>query len=340
MTTWPVIGHTRVVASLARIARKRTPSHAYLFVGPAHVGKETMAHVFARALVCEQRAEAPCGICRGCRLAAKKHHPDIQHIDFEAQRQILEEKNVSTNYKVDLIRRLQADLALRPIEADWKVIVLTEADRMTRQAANAFLKTLEEPPRFVVLLLTTHDAELLLPTIQSRCQHIRLRPVPAEEIAAALRRRGIETERAKLIARLSEGRVGWALNAITDETLLETRREALDVLRESLHANRTTRLDTAEQLARRQATDVLHTWATWWRDVLLLQHNAEAAIINVDQATPLREIAQQLNSSAVRTVLKTIQQSIRLLNETNVNPQLVWEVLMLKLPHLNETTGM
>lgn len=332
---WPIIGNERVVARLAQAARTRTPSHAYLLVGPEQVGKRTVAHVFAQALVCRHPERAPCGQCRGCRLAEDDHHPDIQLIDFEAQRQILEEKDVSTSYKVELIRRLQSDLSLRPVEAEWKVIIFTRAERMTTQAANAFLKTLEEPPSFVVLILTTHDDELLLPTIRSRCQKISLRPVPARDIELALRDRGVGEERAQLVAGLSEGRVGWALRAATDDEVLAARDEALDLLKRLLRATRTERFQVAADIANQQRTKVLGIWAVWWRDILLLQNDARGHIVNLDQSTVLQQVADTVEPPAVQQVLETIQQSVRLLNETNVNSQLVWEVLMLKLPHVN-----
>lgn len=332
---WAIIGNERVVARLAQAARTRSPSHAYLFVGPEQVGKCTVAHVFAQSLVCRHPERAPCGECRGCHLADEDHHPDIQLIDFEAQRQILEEKDVSTSYKVELVRRLQSDLSLRPIEADWKVIIFTRAERMTTQAANAFLKTLEEPPRFVVLILTTHDDELLLPTIRSRCQKISLRPVPARDIASALRERGVGDERARLVAGLSEGRVGWALRAAGDDEILTARDDALDLLRQLLRTTRTERFQVAADMANQHETEVLGIWAVWWRDILLLQNDTRRHIVNVDHSTLLQQVADTVEPPAVQQVLETIQQSVRLLNETNVNPQLVWEVLMLKLPQLN-----
>lgn len=332
---WPIIGNERVVGRLAQAARTRTPSHAYLFVGPEQVGKRTVAHVFAQALVCRHPERAPCGECRGCWLTEDDHHPDVQLVNFEAQRQILEEKDVTTSYKVELVRRLQADLSLRPVEAEWKVIIFTRVERMTTQAANAFLKTLEEPPSFVVLILTTHDDELLLPTIRSRCQKILLRPVPPRDIAAALRERGVGAKRAELIAGLSEGRVGWALQAVGDEEVLAARDDALDLLKQLLQTTRTERFQVAADIANRQRTDMLGIWAVWWRDILLLQNDARGHIVNLDQSTILQQIAETVQPPAVQQVLETIQQSVRLLNETNVNPQLVWEVLMLKLPHLN-----
>lgn len=330
-----VIGHGRVLAYLTGVARRQTPAHAYLLVGPPHVGKSTVARRFAAALVCQVREEAPCGACRACRLVEAEHHPDVRVVDLEAQRLILGEKHQASVYKVELVRRLQADLALRPVEADWKVVILTDADRMTPQAANAFLKTLEEPPPFVVLVLTAQDEEALLPTIRSRCQVITLRPVPLAEIEEGLKARGAPPEQAALLARLSEGRVGWALRALKDPNELAARQADLDRLHHLLRATPGERLAAAEELARRaESEEVLRLWASWWRDVLLVQSGSLEALRHADQRAALEEVATHVPVQAVQQVLKTIQRAAQLLRGTNVNAELVWDVVILNLPHL------
>ncbi len=331
-----VIGHRRAVEYLGRVARRGTPAHAYLLVGPPQVGKLTLARWFASALSCEARDEAPCGRCRACDLVAAGRHPDVRVVDLEAQRLLLGEKRQASVYKVELVRRLQADLALRPVEAARKVLILADAERMTPQAANAFLKTLEEPPPFVVLVLTAQDEEALLPTIRSRCQVLTLRPVGLAEIQEALLARGASPEEASRLARLSEGRPGWALQALENPEWLAARQAELERLHHLLGATRSERLLAAEELARDgESQEVLRLWAGWWRDVLLLQSGAQTPLRHADQRAALEVAARHLPVESVQQVLKTIQRAARLLRSTNVNAELVWDVLVLSLPHLS-----
>lgn len=333
-THWQIIGHERAVAMLANAVATAQPSHAYLFHGPPHIGKRTVAQRLAQGLVCAAPGEAaPCGNCRPCQLARAGHHPDIVMLDMEAQRQLLGEKEASSTFKVETMRQMQGDLSRRPVEARWKILILPEVERMTDAAANAFLKTLEEPPPYVVLLLTTRDRDLLLPTILSRCQGVPLRPLPIAQIEAALVAGGhASPEQAALLARLSGGLIGWALTAARQPEVLTARAQALETLAQVRRASRTDRLLRAHELAKVNDPTVLTLWASWWRDVLLLQHGALEATTHIDQTPHLRAAAAQYSATQVREALRHLQRAVRLLQETNANPQLVWEVLLLKQP--------
>ena len=330
---WRFIGNAHAVRLLAHAAHTQ-PSHAYLLVGAPHSGRKTLARRFAQALLCEQRDAAPCGACRTCTLIEQAHHPDVLTLTPETQRELLGEKTVAAAYKVDAIRALQAELARRPVEGRYKLLIVADAERMTTQAANAFLKTLEEPPSFVVIVLTTTDEALLLPTIRSRCQVLMLRPVPRAEIETLVREHVADAEQAALIARLSAGRVGWALQAATQPDVLNARREAVDLVHTLLHASYTDRLEQAAHLAQAERLDVLHTWATWWHDVMLVGAHAEEDITNIDDLATLRRVAQHVPRERVLAVLRKLQTTLRLLHETNVQPQLLWETLLLAFPRL------
>lgn len=335
-TDWPIVGHDWAVALLKRAVAQAQPSHAYLFTGPEGVGKESVARIFAQALLCLAPGPTPCGHCRACQLVAHGNHPDFLVLDLEAQRRALNERELASALKVETVRQIQSDLSRRPVEARWKVVLLPEAERLTVAAANAFLKTIEEPPSHVVLLLTARDKELLLPTILSRCQVLSLRPVPAEQIAAHLRSRcGLDAEQATLLARLSGGRVGWAVRAAGGPGLLEARRSAIEALTAALRATRTDRLALAQTLAKANDPAVLVVWASWWRDLLMLKHKAEATLANVDLQPALAEAATHLAEPEIRTALHAVQRMQYLLQETNVNVQLAWEVLLLKLPRIS-----
>ena len=219
MSPWPVIGHEWATELLAQAIRCGRPSHAYLFTGLSQVGKTTLARAFAQALLCESGQGAPCGgsvdPCRTCQRVAQGRYPDVQFIAAE--------KNA---IQIDQVRALQADAAVAPLEGRRKIFIIQEIERATLPAANALLKSLEEPPPQVILLLTATRRDQVLPTILSRCQLVGLRPLPLEQVQTALQERWhVDEERAALLARLSGGRLGWAVTAHTDPELWQAARE-------------------------------------------------------------------------------------------------------------------
>jgi len=174
---WSVIGHEWAVALLRRSLAENRVGHAYLITGSPQVGKTTLARTFAQALNCTHpdADERPCDACRSCRLVSAGNHPDVPFIEPDG-----------ASLKIDQIRALQRQVALSPVEGRWKGYILREMERATAEAANALLKTLEEPPSHAVLILTASEAEVLLPTIVSRCQTVPLRPLSQQAIAQAL----------------------------------------------------------------------------------------------------------------------------------------------------------
>jgi DNA polymerase-3 subunit delta' len=323
LTSWPIIGHEWALDLLAQAHRGDRLRHAYLFTGPAQVGKRTLARAFAQALLCERQTAAPCGACRACKRITEGRYPDVQLIAAE--------KNV---IQIDQARLLQTDAALAPLEGKFRIFIIREIERATAPAANALLKTLEEPPPQVILLLTSTRRDQVLPTILSRCQIIPLRPLPLEQVAGALQTRwGVEEERAALLARLSGGRLGWAVDAHTDPALWEERAHTLDALLAQTTEGYVGRLAYAEKLSRRGA-DVeitLGLWATWWRDVLLIQRGVGDAIINLDRRVQLAQQASFYRPEQVETALVDLTQTVHRL-KANVNARLALDVLMLRLP--------
>ncbi len=319
---WQVIGHTWAVDLLQRSLASQRLAHAYLITGPSHIGKTHLALEFAAALNCNGE-EAPCHRCTDCRKTTQGTHPDVQVIEPEGAR-----------LKIDQIRRLQYDLALSPHEGRRRVCVISQFERATTEAANALLKTLEEPPRHVVLILTATDASLLLPTIVSRCQILPLRSVPTPIVEAALRERIEDEATVQLVAALAGGRVGWALQAIQEQALLEQRLDDARQLLQALHNGRARRIQQAETLATREDVQgMLRTWQLCWRDVVILQHNCRELLANVDLAQEIEQIAASSSpeqaSAAWRHTGDTLDQL-----ERNVNTRLALEVLCLNWPRI------
>lgn len=318
---WPIIGHEWAVELLDRSIRTGKVSHAYLFVGPSQIGKTTLAKVFARALLC-QGEDVPCASCRACRLVQVDRHPDVYLISPEKD-----------SIKIEEIRELQRAIALSPVEGSHRVCVVSRFDVATRSAANCLLKTLEEPPAKVILVLTADRLEPLLPTILSRCQVLGLRQVPTGQIAAALRARGLINQRAQLLAHLAHGRVGWAIEASQDEQLLDRRDLLLDGLKDLVEGGSAVRFAWAEQVSREpdRVKHVLDVLSGWWRDVLVLASGTDVPITNIDRKAELSKWATRYGVSAAQRALRNIRETAWQL-EHNANRRLALEVLALEMP--------
>ena len=322
--SWDIVGQDWAVALLRRGLETGRMAHAYLLTGPPQIGKTRLARILAQALNCEQ-ADPPCGRCPSCKKIENGVHPDVRLIEGEG---------AGDSIRIEQIRALQRDAVLSPYEGRRRVFVLRRMDLATIEAANCLLKTLEEPPQQVTLILTAVEAALLPGTVVSRCQRLDLRPVARQEVEAALRARGLPAEQARLLARLSGGRVGWAFQATEDPAVLERRRQGLEQLAGLLAADRVERLEVAYKVSRDTVAcrDLVELWATWWRDMLVLRGHGEDHLLNVDGAGDLRSWAGQASLSSARSVLAALQATAAQL-QANVNARLAMEGLLLQLPH-------
>lgn len=326
-----VIGHDWAVQWLRQTLVSNQVRHAYCILGPANVGKMTLALGFARALLCtaDDPLARPCEACAACRKTAGGFHPDLRLIAPAAEASVL---------SVELIRdSVVREAALSPLAGQRKVFIIENMHLATPAAANALLKTLEDPPATVVIILLTERREALLPTILSRCQVISLRPLAHEQIEQDLRARfDLAPAQASLFARLSSGRLGYARQLAIDRTAWEQRGQQLDDLAGLLTASRVERLAYAANLAAHadQVDAVLRTWQSWWRDVWLCQHGADAQVINVDRIALLAEQAQRVPLAQTRACLQRVVSTAQLL-EGNVNVRLALDVLLLRLPRFS-----
>lgn len=331
-----LIGHGWAVDVLqAALAHERV-GHAYLFTGPEHIGKTTLARTFAQALNCLEQdpSQRPCGQCRPCRLIAMDRHPDVRLLEPEVT------GRGKRTLKIAEVRDLQRDLNLAAYEVRHKIAILTHFDAATQGASNAFLKTLEEPPSGVVLLLTATEADALLPTIASRCRIMTLRPLTAPALQSALEERWqVPQLEASLLAHLADGRPGWALRALRDPSLLQEREKQLSVLSQALPEGRVRRFHLADQLAKNSEAlpDLLRTWLTWWRDVTLIAwgNPDQEILVNADQLSELRALAEGWQPQDVASSLVRTGEAIWQL-EHNANARLVIENLLLHYPLLQE----
>ena len=325
---WDLIGHEWAVDMLKKHVVNGTTRHAYLFAGPPGVGRRTLALRFAQALNCESPTAAgiPCGECRNCKQIAALQHPDLTIVQADTEGGII---------KVDQIREARRTLTLKPYAANYRVALFFRFQEANDSASNALLKTLEEAPAYAVLILTADNPEQLLPTIVSRCEVLRLRPLKIKEVQQALEDKGFETNQSKLIAHISGGRFGYARRLLESEALLTERDERLNDLQALISASRVEKFSYADKLSKDKDSmrRVILIWLSYWRDVMLRTAQAGTPLVNVDRNMEIEDIAHRMDLSSVRLVVNELESTLEKM-EKNVNSKLLAEVLLLDLPSL------
>jgi len=280
-----IIGQEKAIAFLRRVATNDKIASAYLFAGIQGIGKTTTAVAFALLLNCtEPGNEDGCGKCTSCRRILDGNHPDIIQVGLD------EEKNA---IGINQIREINRQLAFAPVLGRYRVIIIDPAEKMTLEAANAFLKSLEEPPPGTVLILTVRDPKELLPTIVSRCQRVPFKPLPTGQIANWLvMERSVDEEDARILARLSEGSLGTALS-MAEEGLLTERVSWIEMLDGAINGSPDVLLEAAQKffdLGKKGKEPknmriglMLGIWKSWFRDMLLMKlEDAKELIVNSD----------------------------------------------------------
>jgi DNA polymerase-3 subunit delta' len=323
---WDILGNSWAVEMLRGQAARGVPRHAYLMTGPPGVGRRTLANRFAQALNCTQPAEPgiPCETCWECKQISAMKHPDVTFSEADTEGGVL---------KVGQAREVRGGLSLMPYRAKYRVAVFLRFQEANEEAANALLKTLEEPPASAVLILTADDVQTVLPTIVSRCEVLRLQPAPVQEVAAFLESKGAAPEKARLLAHISEGRPGLAVQMFEKEELVEFRDAKLADLHTLLPATRAQRFAYAKRLSQDKASmrAVLGIWLSFWRDVLWSSANVTSSISNVDRTAEVEALSRKLGLEESRRLVAAMQSGLRQL-ETNVNRRLLAEVILLDWP--------
>ena len=328
-SNWDLTGHEWAVDMLKKHIVHGTTRHAYLLAGPPGLGRRTLAVRFAQALNCPTPLAVgiPCGRrCRDCKQIESMKHADLSIVQSDSEGGIL---------KVDQIREARKTLILKPFMSKYRVALFLRFHEANDNAANALLKTLEEAPSYAVLILTADTSEQLLPTILSRCEVLRLRPLRVEDVQKALEGRGVETSRARLIAHISGGRMGYAIRLIENDTLLERREERLNDLLTLLPASRVEKFAYADKLSKDKDAmrQTISFWLSYWRDVMLRAAQAETPLVNVDRNLEIEDLAGKMDLFSARTVVGGLENALEKL-ERNVNPRLLAEVLLLDLPNV------
>ncbi|AAR35606.1 DNA polymerase III subunit delta' [Geobacter sulfurreducens] len=312
-----VLGQETAVNVLQRALRSGKTAHAYLFEGIEGCGKMTTALAFIEAAFC--RRDDGCGSCPSCRKMAGLQHPDLHRLAPEG-----------AFIKIDQVRELQRELSLRPVEAPMKACIIDDADRLNPAAANALLKTLEEPPGNALLILLTTNPAGILPTVRSRCQLLRFSPLPERVIEEYLTDAGREPAAARLAASLAGGSLSRALEM--EEGSAGTARQGLIERLRTLTLEEITPLfAAAEELAadRERAVEALGTLTSLLRDVLLIQGGSNE-VVNRDLVDLLEEEACRMSPERTLTRLGHVMEARQAL-QRNANPRLTMDVLLMRL---------
>jgi len=328
--SWDLLGHEWAEKLLQSHIANEDARHAYLFTGAPGIGRRSLALKFASALNCTQPPipGESCGSCRSCRLTTAMQLPDLSLVSAEGEGGMI---------KVGQVRELERVLALTPFEAKYRIALLLNFQLANANAQNALLKTLEEAPSKVVLLLTADSTDSLLPTISSRCEILRLRPVAVETLEQALNTRWeLPAEEARLYAHLADGRPGLARRMAAEPAMLEKRRGWLEEFLRLLPLNRRDRFASAETLAhnRDQLRLILQVWVSFARDIFLTANGMGEKVVNLDYAADSQRVAGQISNPMALEILNSLIRSLENL-EANANLRLLLDNLWLELPRIS-----
>lgn len=320
-----IIGHGEIISLLAGALKGGRVSHAYLFSGPGGVGKTTTAMAFVKSLLCsEPQGGGACGLCRSCRQFESGNHPDLHYIMPDG-----------ATIKISQVRQLHEGVSLRPFQSTRQIFIISGAHSMTREAANSFLKVLEEPPAGVVFILISDNPQSLLSTISSRCQQVNFRPLSDQEIRTGLQRlKGISEEQSGLPSALAGGSLGQALELLENDT---ERNQVTSLLDKLDRAAATEVTFLAGELAGQEVNfqRFMDMLMLWYRDILMCKKGMTNLIVNRDHAHIINAKAHQLSVHRIIKNMKVVEQTKTKL-AFRANTRLALEGLFFSLAGIND----
>ncbi len=319
-----IIGQDEIKKHLKSAIRMNQVSHAYIISGEKESGKRMLAEAFACTLLCDEKGEDACGTCKSCRQSVGHNNPDIIYVTHE-------KKELSVD---DIRLQVNATVGLKPYSHDRKVYIIDDAEGMNERAQNALLKTIEEPPSYVTMLLLTTNENAFLPTILSRCIRLPLRPVQPEKIRKYIMDRyGLPDYRADMSIAFAQGNLGRAVSLATSEEFNEKKNAVTRLLRKVRDLEDYEITSEAQFFSEHKAelTDLLNLLQIWYRDVLLYKAVGErAGLIFKEDANYIRRQADSLSYREIERHFESIERA-REAYRYNVNTDLVSEQLLREL---------
>lgn len=321
-----IIGQQQIKNHLQSAIKQNTISHAYILCGEKGSGKRTVSDAIAQTIQCENRADGidACEICKSCMQAKSHNHPDIKYITHE-----------KASISVDDIReQLNNDISIKPYSSQYKVYIIPDSNKMTEQAQNALLKTIEEPPAYAVIILITDNMSGILPTIQSRCVTLNLKPLSNNEIAGYLTAHlKLEPERAQIAAGFCQGNMGKAIRFASSEDFQEMKDEILSLLKSVDTMSVTEIVNSIKNFSQNKhnINDYLDLMLLWYRDVLMFKVTKDTNLLLYQgEYKSISKQASMRGYEDIEKIIKAIDKAkIRL--DANVNFEIVLELMVLAL---------
>ena len=320
-----VIGQEQIKEHLQGAIASGKVSHAYIFNGERSSGKEFIAKIFAMTLQCEKQGTNPCQECHSCKQALSNNQPDIIRVSHEKPNTI----------SVDDIRvQINNDVAIKPYSSPYKVYIVNDAEKMTVQAQNAILKTLEEPPEYAVIILLTTNVNSLLPTILSRCVVLNMKPVPDELVRKYLMEEmQVPDYKAEVCVAFARGNIGKAKSLASSEDFENVKNEALSLLKYVQDMEIHEIVAAIKKIGdyKLEISDYLDIMAIWYRDVLLFKATNDVNhLVFREEIQTLRRVAQRSSYEGIETIIEALEKAKNRLS-ANVNFDLTMELLLLTM---------
>ncbi|MBE5897724.1 MAG: DNA polymerase III subunit delta' [Lachnospiraceae bacterium] len=319
-------GQTDIKAHLQSAIKHNKFSHAYIISGEKDSGKMMLAEAFAQTILCEEGGDDACGECQSCHQAIGHNHPDIHYVMHEKPNSI----------GIDDIRtQLNNDIVIKPYSSKYKIYIVDEAEKMTEQAQNALLKTIEEPPEYGVIFLLTTSATTFLPTILSRCVLLDLKPVNQEIIKRELmHNHGMPDYQAEVCAAFSQGNFGKAIKLAESQEFNELKNTMVDFVKRAASQGVYEINEIATDIVKSETVniqDYLDLMTIWFKDVLLYKSTGDNKLVTYqDEIMIIKRQSAEVSFGGLENIFKAIDTCRKRLN-ANVNNNLTVELLLMEV---------
>ena len=321
-----IIGQESIKKHLQTAIKTGNLSHAYIINGEYGSGRQTIASALAKTIQCQSKTDDTdaCGVCTSCKQAESHNHPDIKYITHD-------KTSISVN---DIREQLNNDISIKPYGSEYKIYIIPDANKMTEQAQNALLKTIEEPPVYAIIILLTENCDSLLPTIRSRCVTLTMNPVEKDKICTYLENKfQLEPEQAQIAANYCQGNIGKAIRFASSSDFIEMKNQVLKLLKNLDSMDIASIIDTIKEFSthKNDINDYLDLMLLWYRDVLMFKVTKDAnLLLYSDEYSAISEQATKRDYENIENIIAAIDKAkVRL--KANVNFDVTIELMILAM---------
>ena len=321
-----IIGQESIKKHLQTAIKTGNLSHAYIINGEYGSGRQTIASALAKTIQCQSKTDDTdaCGVCTSCKQAESHNHPDIKYITHD-------KTSISVN---DIREQLNNDISIKPYSSEYKIYIIPDANKMTEQAQNALLKTIEEPPVYAIIILLTENCDSLLPPIRSRCVTLTMNPVEKDKICTYLENKfQLEPEQAQIAANYCQGNIGKAIRFASSSDFIEMKNQVLKLLKNLDSMDIASIIDTIKEFSthKNDINDYLDLMLLWYRDVLMFKVTKDAnLLLYSDEYSAISEQATKRDYENIENIIAAIDKAkVRL--KANVNFDVTIELMILAM---------